>query len=145
VNQIDILYPVFVQVLLVLLVAGAMAVARARHIASIDRGRGNPELSRGKTVWPEDAAKRAANYINQFELPVLFYAVVAFALIAKAADLAMIVLAWLFVLSRIVHAAIHIGPNKVRWRTPAFAVGFLVIAIMWVRLFLHVVTRGAAV
>ena len=36
----------------------------------------------------------------------------------------MIVLAWLFVLTRIVHAAIHIGPNKVRWRSPAFALGF---------------------
>ena len=35
----------------------------------------------------------------------------------------MIVLAWLFVLTRIVHAAIHIGPNKVRWRSPAFALG----------------------
>ena len=31
----------------------------------------------GQTAWPEDASKRAANYINQFELPVLFYVVVA--------------------------------------------------------------------
>ncbi len=98
-NQIDILYPVFVQVLLVLVVAGMMAVARARAIATMDRQRGNPDLARGKTVWPEDAAKRAANYSNQFELPVLFYAVVAFALIAKGADLLMLVLAWVFVLT----------------------------------------------
>ena len=55
---------------------------------------------------------------------MLFYAVVAFALITKGADALMIVLAWLFVLTRLVHAAIHIGPNKVRWRAPAFALGF---------------------
>lgn len=144
-NQIAILYPVFVQVLIVMAVACMMAVARARAIKSMDRQRGNPDLARGKTVWPEDAAKRAANYSNQFELPVLFYAVVAFALIAKGADLIMVVLAWVFVLTRIVHAAIHIGPNKVRLRSPAFALGFLVLAIMWIKLFLHVVTRGIVV
>ena len=144
-NQIAILYPVFVQVLLVLVVACLMAVARARAIKSMDRQRSNPDLARGKTVWPEDAAKRAANYSNQFELPVLFYAVVAFALIANGADFLMVVLAWLFVLTRIVHAAIHIGPNKVRWRSPVFALGFLIVVIMWFKLFLHVVTRGVAV
>lgn len=144
-NQIDIFYPVFVQVLLTLAVACMMAVARARYISTLDRQRGNPELATGKTPWPPDAAKRAANYTNQFELPVLFYAVVAFALIAKGADLFMLVLAWLFVLTRIAHAAIHVGPNKVRWRSPVFAIGFLIVLIMWVKLFIHVVTRGVVV
>lgn len=144
-SQIDILYPVFVQVLLVFAVGGMMAAARARAIATMDRQRGNPDLARGKTVWPEDAAKRAANYSNQFELPVLFYAVVAFALIAKGADLLMIILAWLFVLTRIAHAAIHVGPNKVRYRSPVFALGFVIVAIMWIKLFLHVATRGIVV
>ena len=122
-----------------------MAAARARAIATMDRQRGNPDLARGKTVWPEDAAKCAANYSNQFELPVLFYAVVAFALIAKGADLLMIVLAWLFVLTRVVHAAIHVGPNKVRYRSPVFALGYVIVAIMWIKLFLHVATRGIVV
>jgi hypothetical protein len=144
-NQIAILYPVFVQVFLVLAVACLMATARARVIKGMAGQRSNPDLARGKTVWPEDAAKRAANYSNQFELPVLFYAVVAFALIANGADLLMVVLAWLFVLTRILHAGIHIGPNKVRWRSPAFALGFVVVAIMWIKLLLHVVTRGVAV
>jgi hypothetical protein len=70
---------------------------------------------------------------------------VAFALIAKGADLLMIVLAWLFVLTRIAHAAIHVGPNKVRYRSPVFAVGFVIVAIMWIKLFLHVATRGIVV
>jgi hypothetical protein len=110
----------------------------------MDRQRGNPDLAMGRVEWPDDAAKRAASYRNQFEAPVLFYAVVAFALITKGADTLMIVLAWLFVLTRIVHAAIHIGPNKVRWRSPAFALGFAIVAIMWIKLFLHVVSSGAA-
>ena len=143
-NQVVILYPVFVQVFLTLAVLALLAVARNRAISTMDRQRGNPDLAMGRAQWPDDAAKRAANFRNQFELPVLFYAVVAFALLTKGADSIMLVLAWLFVLTRVVHAAIHVGPNKVRWRTPAFALGFLIVAIMWIKLALHVTTAGLA-
>jgi hypothetical protein len=142
VSQVAILYPVFVQVLLVIVVCALMAIARGRHIASLPGGRANPDLSARRIAWPEDAAKRAASFTNQFEMPVLFYTVVAFALITKGADTVMIVLAWLFVITRLVHAAIHIGPNDVRLRTPAFALGVLVLGIMWIKLALHVVASG---
>ena len=144
VNQVAILYPVFVQVFLTLGILASLAVARARAIRTMDRQRGNPDLALGRVQWPEDATKRAANFRNQFELPVLFYAVVAFALLTKGADLPMVVLAWLFVLTRVIHAAIHVGPNKVRWRTPAYAFGFLIVAIMWIFLAVHVSSAGLA-
>jgi len=144
VSQVDIMYPVFVQVLLTITVYAMLAVARARAVRSMNRQRGNPDLAMGRAVWPDDAVKRSNNQRNQFELPVLFYAVVAFALILKGADTLMIVLAWLFVLTRLVHAAIHIGPNKVRWRSPAFALGLLIVLVMWVKLLLHVATAGLA-
>ena len=143
-NQVAILYPVFVQVLIVMVVGGMMATARARAVRGMERQRGNPDLAMGRVVWPDEATKRANSYRNQFELPVLFYAVVAFALITKGADTLMVVLAWLFVLSRLAHAAIHVGPNKVRWRTPAFAAGFVIVALMWIKLALHVLTAGLA-
>jgi hypothetical protein len=143
-SQVAILYPVFVQVFLTLAVLASLAVARVRAVRTMDRQRGNPDLALGRAVWPDDATKRADNFRNQFELPVLFYAVVAFALIIHGADLLMVVLAWLFVLSRVIHAAIHIGPNKVRWRTPAYSLGVLVLAIMWIKLALQVATAGLA-
>ena len=143
-SQVDIMYPVFVQVLLTITVYGMLAVARARAVRGMDRQRGNPDLAMGRVSWPDDAVKRSNNQRSQFELPVLFYAVAAFALILKGADTLMIVLAWLFVLTRLVHAAIHIGPNKVRWRSPAFALGLLVVAVMWIKLLLHVLSAGLA-
>jgi hypothetical protein len=143
-NQVAILYPVFAQVLLTLVVYGLLAASRARAISGMNRGRGNPDLALGRVEWPDDAVKRAANQRNQFELPVLFYAVTAFALIVNGADFLMVVLAWLFVLTRIAHAAIHVGPNKVRWRSPVFTLGFLILTVMWVKLFIHVVKRGIA-
>jgi hypothetical protein len=142
-NQIVILYPVFVQALLTFIVYGLLAVARARAIRALGH-RSPGDLALGRVTWPEDAEKRAANQRNQFELPVLFYAVVAFALLSKGVDFLMLLLAWLFVLTRLVHAAIHVGPNKVRWRSPAFALGLLILALMWLKLFLHVLTGGLA-
>jgi hypothetical protein len=148
-QQIDILYPAFVQVLLTFVVYGLHAVARARAVSRLDRGRGNPELALDRLVWPEDAEKRAANQRNPFELPVLFYAVVAFALLTKEVDSLMpgrawLWLAWLFVVTRMVHATIHVGPNKVRWRSPAFALDLLVLAGMWLKLYLHVLSGTLA-
>lgn len=142
VNQVAILYPVFVQVFLTLGVLSLLAAARGRAIKTMDRQRGNPDLAMGRVAWPDDAAKRAANFRNQFEVPVLFYAVVAFALLTKGADIFMLVLAWLFVVTRVVHAAIHIGPNKVRWRSPAFGLSFIIVGIMWIKLLIYVATGG---
>lgn len=136
-NQVAILYPVFVQVLLVYVIALLMSRARRRAITTPDRETMR-SVAMGNFAWPDDATKCAANYTNQFEIPVLFYAVAAFALIVKGADTIMIALAWVFVLSRLLHAYIHIGSNRVRTRAPVFMLGALVVLIMWVKLFLHV-------
>jgi hypothetical protein len=137
VTQVAILYPVFVQVLLVYVVMLLMSRARRKAVATPDRET-MTAIAMGKYDWPDDARKCAANYGNQFEMPVLFYAVVAFALIVKGADTIMIVLAWVFALSRLLHAYVHIGSNRVKTRMPVFALGAFVVLAMWVKLFLHV-------
>jgi hypothetical protein len=142
VSQVDIMYPVFVQVLLTIMVYAMLITARARALRTMEPRRG--DVAMGRVAWPDDATKRANNQRNQFEVPVLFYAVVGFALILKGADTLMIALAWLFVLTRMIHAAIHIGPNKIRWRLPAFALGLLIVALMWIKLLLHVLSAGLA-
>jgi hypothetical protein len=142
-NQVAILYPVFVQVLLTLAVYCLLSLARFRAVAAAGRPPGKGDIAMGRYAWPDDAVKRANNQRNQFELPVLFYAAVAFALIVGAADTTMVALAWTFAASRVVHAAIHIGPNRIRLRGPVFAFGFLIVAAMWAKLFLHVVTGPA--
>ena len=123
--------------LLTVVVYLMLLTARARAISAGGK-RGGGDIAMGRFPWPEDAEKRANNQRNQFELPVLFYAVSAFALIVGAVDLTLMALAWGLRGSRIVHAAIHIGPNKVRWRGPMFILGFLIVTAMWVKLFLHV-------
>jgi hypothetical protein len=144
VSQVRIMYPVLVQVLLATRVYGMLSVARACAVRNMDRQRGSPDLAIGTISWPDDVARRANYQRNQFALPVLFYPVVAFALILNAADLVMIVLARAFVLVRRAHAAVDVGPNKARWRSPAFALALLIATLMWVKLLLNVVPAGLA-
>jgi len=50
----------------------------------------------------------------------------------RHADLLFVVMAWIFVALRLVHAYIHITDNDVSRRGPVFGVGALVLMAMWV-------------
>ena len=115
----DVLLPVFVYVALVYAVLGGLIVTRASRREA-------------------GAALFAANFRNQFEIPVLFFAVVALALITKRTDTLFVVLEWLFVLARVVHAGIHVTRNVIPWRSTAFAASAAVVLILWIELALGV-------
>lgn len=115
----DVLLPVFVYVIVVYAVLGGLVVTRASHREA-------------------NAALLAANFRNQFEIPVLFFAVVALALITRRTDTLFVVLEWLFVVARIAHAGIHVTKNVILWRSAAFAVSAAVVLILWIELALGV-------
>jgi len=68
---------------------------------------------------------------NQFELPVLFYACCVLLYITEADNLAAVGLAWVFVALRYAHAAVHVTSNDLRYRSPIFTAGYVVLAAMW--------------
>jgi hypothetical protein len=79
-------------------------------------------------------AKVSRSVSSQFELPVLFY-VLALALLAfDAAQFLDAALAWCFVVSRIVHAWIHVASDDVIARARAFMAGFVIVFVMGIRL-----------
>lgn len=125
-----ILLPVFVLVLLTLVLALWMGYERNRALMSKNVRMKDVALT--KENWPERAKQISNAYHNQYELPVLFYVLTAFALITRKADLIFVVLAWVFVISRLVHAYIHTTSNNVPRRFFAYVVGLLVLTIMWV-------------
>jgi hypothetical protein len=90
-----------------------------------------PDIALGQKAWPERAVQIANAFDNQFQLPVLFYVLTALALITRKADLAFVILAWIFVLSRLAHAAVHTTSNEMRRRFGAYLVGAVVLALMW--------------
>jgi hypothetical protein len=73
------------------------------------------------------------NFINLFEIPVLFYFFVPLAFYFHKVDTVTVVLAGLFVLSRYIHTAIHITINKVKYRFTVYSVGLILIAVIWLR------------
>lgn len=85
------------------------------------------EISLATDKYP-DGAKKAGNALNnQFQLPVMFYALVAILLILGHATHVHVWLAWAFVISRLVHAFIHIGSNNVNFRFGAYLLGVFIL------------------
>ncbi len=136
--QTAILQPVFVQVLLTLIVLFTMLPMRSRSMRDAGETLHDANVRLGTNAWSEQATKVSNSYRNQFELPVLFYAVAAFSMLTRSVDIFMLILAWVFVVSRIVHAGVHIGPNVITWRGPIFAIGVFTLLIMWILLAVRV-------
>src|SRR5262245_30710247 len=125
-----VLLPLFVQVGLTFFLMFWMAI---RRTGSIRRGEVKMrDIALGQPGWKEDATKVANAYHNQFQLPVLFYVLVVLALFARKADFLFVIMSWIFVVSRIVHAVIHVRSNYVPHRFYAFAVGAIVLLLMWI-------------
>jgi hypothetical protein len=126
----DFLLPVFVQVLLTIVLHTLMARER---VGSILRGEIKvKDISLREPNWTKRGLQLGNSYHNQLELPMLFYVLVAFILITRVGDTLLLSLAWLFVLSRLVHAYIHTTSNIVVYRFRAYVVGALALMAMWV-------------
>ncbi|RVT46893.1 hypothetical protein EMM73_06830 [Rheinheimera sediminis] len=82
----------------------------------------------------EKVITASRNFDNQFQLPVLYLFAVTFALQFALADLALVVLGWLFVISRLVHAYVHVGANHVRLRFAVYLFGALMLVMFWLKL-----------
>ena len=92
----------------------------------------------GQPAWPQKVQQVSNCYHNQLQLPLLFYVVVILAYILHKADLLFVLLAWVFVVLRILHAVVHTGSNRVGRRFQLFAAGAIVLLAMWIEFFLHV-------
>ena len=76
-------------------------------------------------LWPKEVLKVSNNLDNQFEAPLLFYAVCFVLYHLDAVNTVSLILAWFFVFSRYLHAFIHTGSNYVPWRMRVFAAGLV--------------------
>ena len=85
-------------------------------------------------AWPDDVLKVSNNIRNQFQVPVLFYVLCFMFYVLDAVTVVALSLAWIFVLSRVVHAYIHMGANFVPARFSAFTIGFVVMVLMLIQL-----------
>jgi hypothetical protein len=136
-----ILYPVFVLIALTFFLQIRMAIERA---GALRRGEAKvAEVSLDHSAWPPHALQAANAFHNQLELPILFYLVVAFALIIGLVDVVFHVLAWVFALLRLWHAYIHSTHNRVGPRSRVYAAGSITLMAMWIYLAVRFIAASA--
>ncbi len=125
-----ILLPVFVQVGLTFVLLFAMGIGRGQAVAS---GAVRPaDVALRQPNWPVRVTQIGNCFANQFEIPMLFYVLIALALPLRHADLVIVMLSWIFVVTRFAHAGIFVTSNDLRTRSLAWFAGALVVMAMWI-------------
>jgi hypothetical protein len=137
--DLSILQPLLVQAALTFFLLFWMGKERYQAIRAGTVIRNQPGV---RPTWTGRAGTVSNAFHNQLEMPMLFYVVVILAVITNAADYPMTALAWVYVVLRLVHAAIHTTYNKIAHRFGVYLVSNLVLIAMWVKLALHVLTAG---
>lgn len=125
-----ILLPLFVEVILTFVLWGWLAGVRGRDLTS--GGVRRQEIALREPNWSTRALQVSYSFSNQFELPVLFYVLTILAYVTHKAGVAFVVLAWIFVIFRVLHAYIHTTSNEVRIRGPLYGISAFALIINWV-------------
>jgi hypothetical protein len=125
-----VLLPVFVLVGLTFFLL--IWMAGARRNALVGGQTRIRDIALGQPNWPERSTQIANCFANQFEIPVLFYILIAIALPLRRTDLVIVLLSWVFVVTRFVHAGIFVTSNDLNRRSLAWFAGVLVVFAMWV-------------
>jgi hypothetical protein len=90
------------------------------------------DIALGQSNWPVRATQIGNCFKNQFELPVLFYILIALALPLRHADYVIVLLSWVFVVTRLVHAGVFVSSNDLNRRSLAWFAGVVVLLVMWI-------------
>lgn len=126
-----ILIPMLVLVLWTLVMLGWMAVARLPTMSAMkmnpQEGARTAELG---AKLPAAVQWKADNYNHLMEQPTIFYAVCIVLAMTGNGEGLNLVLAWTYVVSRIVHSVIQSTVNQVPLRFGVFAVGSLALLVM---------------
>jgi hypothetical protein len=133
-----ILLPLFVEVILAFALLFWAAPLRTRALRSGAVRR--EDIALRQPNWPKRATQVANSFANQFELPVLFYVLTILALVTRKAGIVFVLLAWIFVVFRLLHAFVHTTSNNVSIRGPLFGVSAVVLAVMWLIYIIEVFT-----
>jgi hypothetical protein len=125
-----VLLPLFVEVALTFGLLWWMGIARARDLRS---GAVHPrDIALGEDKWTPRTIQIANCFSNQFEAPVLFYVLTILSIMTRHADIIFVVLAWVFVVCRLIHAYVHTTSNVVSVRGRVYGVGVLALMIAWI-------------
>jgi hypothetical protein len=124
------LAPVFVQVALTLGLVWWLGMLRTMALRSGEVAA--RDIALREPNWPRHMLQIQNAFHNQLELPVLFYVAMLLALLTGHPTLGIAILAWLFAVSRLFHALIHVTTNEARRRGAVFGIGLVIVTLIWI-------------
>ena len=130
-----IVYPGFMMVLLtmILYIKNRLEVGKAFQNKEIK----SSYLKIYQDIPPDYVEITRQTLKNQFELPILFYFLIALIYGRGNINQLDIVFAWIFVFSRYIHAYVRLSSNYVRNRAKIFIFGFLFLLVGWVNFLIN--------
>ena len=97
-----------------------------------DASRAKKDIAAGQPKYPARVAQIGNCFSNQFEVPLLFYFLIALALPLRHADLFIVLMSWVFVVTRFAHAGVFVSSNDPGRRSTIWLAGVLVLLAMWI-------------
>ena len=101
--------PMLIQMSLALVILFVMA---PRRLTAVKKA-GGPAAIRKAGGFSTSLVNMGDNFKNQFEIPVIFYAVCILFIVAGTTTTAVVAAAWVFVVFRILHTLVQCTNNKI--------------------------------
>ena len=140
---LPILWPTFVLVALIFVVWLTMFVQRGAHLRRNPPAPGTFDNGESALRYFQPVEMAANNLRNLTEMPLLYFALVPLLLITHHAGHVQVVLAWVYVILRILHSFIHIVPKHVPSRAMVYLVSCAVLMAMWIGFAVDMAAAGA--
>ena len=139
--MIEIIIPVFLQVMLTFAILFAVGYLRLRSVGQRTVHPKDYVLMTGQDQWPVMIQRLGRSFHNQLEVPMLFYVLAILILVTDIQSQLLMNMAWVYVGLRYLHALIHIAYNKVIHRFTVYIISCLVLLAMWVLFLFEINSR----
>jgi hypothetical protein len=130
--QVAILWPTFLLVALVYAIWLLMFIRRFGHMKVNPPAKEDFATGEAALRYFTPVEMPANNLRNLFEMPALYFALVPLLLITRHANDLQVMLAWIFVLLRVVHSLIHAAKGPVLPRFMVYALSCAILSAMWI-------------
>ena len=122
-------WPVLAQILIPIMVLFTNGARKSKDVkaGTVDR----EKAAMDNEAWSKPVVLTSKNLANQFQVPVLFYVVCLVLAMINGVSTITLSIAWLFVVSRYIHAYVHITSNYVPLRMNVFIFGVVMLIALW--------------
>jgi len=129
VNSHLIYWPVLAQLSIPLVVLILNGKRKAGDVNSGDVDREKAAMD--NEAWSKPTVLTSKSLANQFQFPVVFYVLCLLLASLNAVTTGVLVVSWLFVVARLIHAYVHVTTNYVPIRFRAFLISMVLLLVLF--------------